>query len=58
MANDCDYVPLKKNAPLKCRVFFAEIEQNLLLQSKNNIYMMFKNVIKKNYLKFAETCGT
>jgi hypothetical protein len=57
MANDCDYVSLKKNAQLKCRVFFAGLEQISSYQSKNNIYMIFKTVSKKNYLKFAETCG-
>lgn len=57
MANDCDYMSLKKNAQLKCRVFFAGIEQISSLQSKNNICLMFKTISKKNYLKFAETCG-
>jgi hypothetical protein len=51
-------VPLKTlNLRLKCRVFFAGIEQISPSKSKNNICLIFKTVSNKNYIKFAETCG-
>jgi len=57
MANDCDYMSLKKNAQLKCRVFFAGIEQISSLQSKNNICLMFKTISKKYFSYWCDKYG-